>query len=54
MVLKVLEKIGRSLEKGAEFGSAYVSTSPRAALSTIAELKKFDHTGGGFYHEYFV
>ena len=40
MVLIVLKKCGRFLGTGAKFGNAAVSKNPKAALSTITEVKK--------------
>ena len=34
----------RALERGTKFGSAFLSKSPKAALSLIADVKNFFHT----------
>ena len=54
MAKKVLSKIGSSLETRIKLGSAEVSRSPEAALSTITEVKNFYRTGRGLYHKVLV
>ena len=43
----VLKYPGQVLEIGANVVSAFASRSPKAALSSLPEVKKFYHTGKG-------
>ena len=45
----VLKNLGRALECGANVGSAFPSRSPKVALSSLPEVKIFNHTGKSFY-----
>ena len=54
LATNVLKNPGRALEIGANIGSAAVSRSPKAALSTIPDVIKFYHTGKGLYLGKFV
>ena len=47
MAKNVLENPGRALEIGANVGSAFVSLSPKAVLSSIPEVMSFYHSGNG-------
>ena len=43
------KKQARALEIGANIGCGFASRSPKQALSSILEVKNFDHTGTGLY-----
>ena len=49
LVTNVLGNRGRALEIRANIGSAAVSKTPEAALSTIPDVRFFYHTGKGIY-----
>ena len=49
MAKDALKNPGRALENGANAGTAFASTSPKVALSSIPEVIKFYHTGKGPY-----
>ena len=44
MAKNVLNFYGRTLEIGANVGSAFATRSPKAALSSLPEFKSFYHT----------
>ena len=54
MTKNVLKNPGRSLELGANVGSAFASENPKTALSPLPELISFCHTGRGLYLAKFV
>ena len=54
MTKKGIQNPGRALEIGANVGSAFVSRSPKAALSSLPEVIRFYHSGNGLYLGKFV
>ena len=49
MAKNVVENPGRALQNGANFGSAFASRSPKAALSSLVEVINFHHSSKGLY-----
>ena len=49
MATFVMKDAGRSLELGVKAGTAAVSKSPKASLSTISIVIKLYHTGERIY-----
>ena len=49
MAKNVLKNPGRALEIGANFGTAFASRNPKAALTSLPEVINFYHTGKGLY-----
>ena len=49
MAKNVLKKPGRALDNKANIATAAASRNPKAALSTLPELKTFYSTGNGLY-----
>ena len=49
MAKNVIKNRGRAFEIGANVRSAFVSKTPKAALSTLPEVINFYHTGKGLY-----
>ena len=45
---------GRALDNTANIATAAAAKSPEAALSSLPEVMKFNHTGKGLYHGQFV
>ena len=54
IAIKVFKSTGGALEMGANVGIAFVSGSPKAALSSLPEVISFFHTGKGLYLGTFV
>ena len=54
MAKNILKNPGRSLEIGANVGTAFASRSPKAALSSLPEVNTFYHTEKGLYLGKFV
>ena len=49
MAKNVLKNPGRTLEIGANVGTAFASRNPKAALTSLPEVINFYHTGKGLY-----
>ena len=54
MAKTILKNPGRVLEIGANVGTAFASRSPKAALTSLSEVRNFYHTGKGLYLPPFV
>ena len=54
MAKNISKNPGRALEIGANVGSAFATTSPKAVLSSLPEVINFYHTGKGLYLGKFV
>ena len=50
----VLSNPGRALDLAAKIASAAATKSPKAALSTLPEVIKFNHEGRGLYLSKFI
>ena len=54
MAKNVSKNPGQAWEIGANIGTAFVSPSPKAALSSLPEVNIFYHTGKRIYPGNFV